>query len=170
MQCWQEKNRERDQERKWQKVLKRLQGGSGATGWQKRREDKRHCGAGSSGAKGTYVKAKATRAPLTTTKSRKFQRSRKYEPSCKTKPNTTIWNTEHRIKANRSNGTLKSHRRNHLVHTLPWWASQRWKHPWIHSQSNAKPGKKKANALKMFAIKYSLYENKTTNTNHIKSI
>jgi len=51
---------------------------------------RQHCGAGHGGAKGTYVKAKATRAPLTTTKSRKFQRSRKYEPSCKTKPNTTI--------------------------------------------------------------------------------
>ncbi|TNN83482.1 hypothetical protein EYF80_006463 [Liparis tanakae] len=38
----------------------------------------------------TYVKAKATRAPLTTIKSRMFHKSRKYEPWCKTSPRSTI--------------------------------------------------------------------------------
>lgn len=42
----------------------------------------------------TYVKANATRAPLTTIKSRMFHRSRKYEPGCMSRPKSTIWNTE----------------------------------------------------------------------------
>lgn len=42
----------------------------------------------------TYVKAKATRAPLTTIKSKMFHRSRKYEPWWSTKPRSTIWERE----------------------------------------------------------------------------
>lgn len=42
----------------------------------------------------TYVKAKATRAPLTTIKSKIFHRSRKYEPWWSTNPRSTICEKE----------------------------------------------------------------------------
>lgn len=41
--------------------------------------------------KATYEQAKATRAPLTTIKSRMFQRSRKYEPGWRSRPRSIIW-------------------------------------------------------------------------------
>ncbi len=68
-----------------------LQGTSEAVEWQERKRSKEGREERTVGGKReTYVKAKATRAPLTTIKSRMFHKSRKYEPWCKTNPRSTI--------------------------------------------------------------------------------